>query len=66
MYKVQKLIGEVSSARKAYLNQIKNISEIQAQWKPEPEVWSVIEITEHLFWAEQGGIAGMWKCYKGR
>jgi hypothetical protein len=34
---------------------------MQAQWKPKHDVCSVIEITEYLFWAEQGGIAGMWK-----
>jgi hypothetical protein len=61
MNTVKKLIQEVSTARKAYLNQIKNISEMQAHWKPSSEVWSVVEITEHLFWAEHGGIAGMWK-----
>lgn len=29
--------------------------------KPVPEVWNAIEFTEHLYWAEQGGLAGMWK-----
>ncbi len=58
---VKKLIGEISTARVGFLDQIKNISELEAQWKPRPEVWNVTEITEHLFWAEQGGIAGMWK-----
>jgi hypothetical protein len=57
---VKRLINEVSAARKAYLDQLKNISAVQAQWKPKPDVWSVVEITEHLFWAEHGGIAGMW------
>ena len=38
-----------------------NALEVQATWKPEPQVWNIIEITEHLFWAEQGGIFGMWK-----
>ena len=61
MNTVEKLIQEISAARKVYLNQLENISEVQAQWKPKPEVWNVSEITEHLFWAEQGGIAGMWK-----
>jgi hypothetical protein len=38
-----------------------DLTEIQARWKPSPDVWNCIEITEHLFWAEQGGILGMWK-----
>lgn len=37
------------------------ISESLAQWKLLPEEWNLIEITEHLYWAEQGGILGMWK-----
>lgn len=58
---VSKLINEVSVARKAYLDQLQSISEERAQWKPKSDVWSIVEITEHLFWAEQGGIVGMWK-----
>jgi len=61
MNMVKKLIREVSAARNTYLDQLKNISEFQAQWKPKPEVWNAIDITEHLLWAEQDGIIGMWK-----
>lgn len=61
MNQVQKLIQEVSAARSRYLNEISNISEIQARWKPNTEVWNINENTEHLYWAEQGGILGMWK-----
>jgi len=61
MKTIQKLVQDVSIARSLYLDQIANLSEIQAQWKPGPEAWNIIEITEHLFWAEQGGIFGMWK-----
>jgi hypothetical protein len=58
---VEKLIKDVSDSRKIYINQVKSFPEIKAQWKPSPEVWNMVEITEHLFWAEQGGILGMWK-----
>ena len=61
MSTVKKLIREVSTARQVFLNEISNVTEVQAHWKPSPEVWSIAEITEHLFWAEHGGIAGMWK-----
>jgi hypothetical protein len=61
MNTVRKLIEEVEMARTSYLDKIANVTEIQALWKPNPEVWNIIEITEHLFWAEQGGIVGMWK-----
>ena len=61
MNTVQKLIEEVSAARSSYLKRIASLTEIEASWKPGPEVWNITEITEHLFWAEQGGIFGMWK-----
>ncbi len=61
MSTVKKLIREVSVSRQDFLNEIRNITELQAQWKPSPEVWNIAEITEHLFWAEHGAIAGMWK-----
>ena|SRR5260221_377366 len=57
----EELIHLVKEARELYVEQIANISEEQAVWKPSPEVWNIIEITEHLYWAEHGGILGMWK-----
>lgn len=65
MVTIEKLIQDVSAERKLYLDQLINISEMQAQWKPAAEVWNITEITEHLFWAEQGGILGMWKTLQG-
>ena len=59
MNTVQKLIQDVATVRESFLETISNVTEAQAQWKPDPEVWSITEITEHLFWAEQGGIVGM-------
>ena len=61
MPKVEMLIHQVREARNSYCKRISPVSEAQAQWRPSPEVWNVIEITEHLYWAEQGGISGMWK-----
>jgi DinB superfamily len=61
MNTIEKLILDVSIARKKYIDQIECCTQEQAQWKPAPEVWNMVEITEHLFWAEQGGILGMWK-----
>jgi|UniRef100_UPI00404A237B hypothetical protein len=58
---IEKLIQNVALERNLYLEQLKGISELQAQWKSIPEEWNLIEITEHLFWSEQGGIFGMWK-----
>lgn len=61
MNTIQNLIQEVSAARSSFLYEINNVTEEKARWKPEPEIWNVIENTEHLFWAEQGAIVGMWK-----
>ncbi len=61
MSTVQQLTQDVAIARASFLDAISNVSEVKAGWKPAPDVWSIIEITEHLFWAEQGGIVGMWK-----
>ncbi|REG88689.1 DinB family protein [Algoriphagus antarcticus] len=58
---IQKLIQDVARARTSYLENIAELSEAQARWKPEAEAWNILEITEHLFWAEQGGLLGMWK-----
>jgi len=61
MSQVKKLIAEVADARNNYLKRLEPITEQKAQWKPAPGIWNLMEITEHLFWAEQGGILGMWK-----
>ena len=61
MSKVEMLIQQVRIERNLYLDQLTSISEKQAQWKAKEEDWNIVEITEHLFWAEQGGIFGMWK-----
>jgi hypothetical protein len=61
----QKLIQDVARARTSYLENIAKLSEAQARWKPDPTAWNVLEITEHLFWAEQGGLLGMWKSLLG-
>jgi DinB superfamily len=61
MNKVNQLIQSVQHARQSYLVQIEKVNEVDALWKPSQHEWNVAEITEHLFWAEQGGIFGMWK-----
>jgi hypothetical protein len=61
MSQVKKLIADVAYARNNYLKPLESIIEQKAQWKPAPDIWNAVEITEHLFWAEQGGISGMWK-----
>lgn len=61
MTKTQILIKDISDSRRTYLDLLSRYSEEQAHWKPDPESWNMVEITEHLYWAEFGGIMGMWK-----
>lgn len=61
MRKTDALIHDVKVARDSYSKRISSISETKAQWKRTVDSWNPIEITEHLYWAEQGGIGGMWK-----
>jgi hypothetical protein len=61
MNKVHHLIAEVGLARKNYISIIQNLTQEKAIYKKADNVWNIVEITEHLFWAEQGGIFGMWK-----
>jgi DinB superfamily len=61
MNTVSFLINEVARVRQEYVALIAKVNEKDAQAKPAPDVWNTVEITEHLFWAEQGAILGMWK-----
>ena len=61
MQTVKQLIEHIAAERKLFLDQLINVTEQQAQWKPSADEWNITENTEHLFWAEQGGILGMWK-----
>jgi len=61
MNKVYELVQQVKRARGSYIDLLTGASEEQAAWKPSPQVWNLVEITEHLYWAEHGGLLGMWK-----
>ncbi|AUD02091.1 DinB family protein [Spirosoma pollinicola] len=56
------LLSDIATARTRYISTVTQLTDQQAQYKPLPEVWSALENTEHLFWAEQGGIWGMWRA----
>lgn len=65
MKTTQQLLQEIAIARQNYVDALLEFDEKQAQVKPSPEAWNAVEITEHLFWAEHGGILGMWKTLLG-
>jgi hypothetical protein len=61
MAAVQQLARQVAEARRNLIAQANLFSEYSSKWKATPENWCATEIVEHLFWAEQGGVLGMWK-----
>ena len=61
MHTIAQLIHDVAVARNNFIALIENVSEQQAAYKPSAAEWSITDNTEHLFWAEQGAIYGMWK-----
>ena len=61
MNKVSGLVKQVDQVRNSYAKLLANVDENEGNYKPMPDSWCLVEITEHLFWAEHGGILGMWK-----
>ncbi|MGI8893243.1 MAG: DinB family protein [Bacteroidia bacterium] len=57
---LSRLVTEVEEARKRFVNTAVNFTHEQGNFKPSPDVWSAAEITEHLVYAEFGGICGMY------
>ena len=58
---LESLLQQVARARRDSIGSSSGLSAAQASWKPNDDTWSVIDNVEHLFWAELGGINGMWK-----
>ena len=59
---MESLLQSVDLARHDFIAAVSGLTKEQAAFQPSPESWSVINITEHMFWAEFGGINGMWKA----
>ena len=66
MNQLDQLLSDVAAARSSYINKVAALTEEQAHWKPAPDVWSAVENTEHLYWAEHGGIWGMWRAFHAK
>jgi hypothetical protein len=66
MTSLDQLLTDVAEARTQYINEVKKLTEEQAHWKPSPDVWNATENTEHLYWAEHGGIWGMWRAFHAK
>jgi hypothetical protein len=61
MSTLTQLLEQVAAARNQFIYTSRGLSAQQAAFKPTPESWCITENVEHMFWAEHGGINGMWK-----
>ena len=61
MSKVKSLVNSVEISRKSYIQTIGQLSNEITNHKPNESSWNIVEITEHLYWAEFLGIAVMAK-----
>ena len=62
---LEKLISKIEISRNAFINSISGLTEKQTKFKPSKNEWSILEITEHIVWAEQIGICGMFNAING-
>ena len=62
---MENLINQVEHARQKFITAASGLTYEQACFKPSPESWSITENAEHMVWAEQGGINGIWKTIEG-
>lgn len=65
MKNLKPLLAEVSEARQHFIRAASGLTSEQSQFKPSPEVWSIVDNVEHMVWAEMGGINGIWRTLNG-
>ncbi len=66
MTQVQLLIDSISKARAEYLSEVSSLSPDQISHKVSDDVWNAVEITEHLYWAEQNGLVAIYKTIQAK
>ncbi|NRB46637.1 MAG: DinB family protein [Saprospiraceae bacterium] len=62
---MNQLIQEVERARQDFIDSLSGLSSQQYRYQPAPDQWAILEIAEHMVWAEQIGVNGMWKALEG-
>ena len=62
MSNLQQLTDDVAKARSSFIAAASGLAPLQASFKPAVDEWSIVDNVEHLYWAEMGGINGMWKA----
>ncbi len=56
------LISTIEEVRAAFIAEASGLSVPQTQFQPTPDSWSILQVVEHIYWAEQVGVLGMWKA----
>lgn len=59
------LIEAVEIARQDFISSVSLLRFDQYNFKPSADQWAIVEIVEHMYWAEQIGVNGMWKALDG-
>ncbi|CAN5382377.1 hypothetical protein BH23BAC1_BH23BAC1_05240 [soil metagenome] len=65
MNDLENLILKVNTARHQFISAASGLTPKQAYFKPSQEEWSITDNIEHMVWAEQGGINGIWRAIEG-
>ena len=65
MSQVKVLINSVEKSRASYLNTVQILSKENIEFKKDEYSWNIIEITEHLYWAEFLGSAAFGSEFVG-
>lgn len=65
MNEIESLLERVSIARSNFIRATNELTNEQAAFKSSTDAWSITDITEHMYWAEFGGINSMYKAVDG-
>ena len=63
--KVQVLFEEIEKARMAFIIEVQGLTLEQVGFKAREGEWTILEIAEHIVWAEQIGVCGMFRAIEG-
>ena len=63
--RVDELVARIEVSRIALIDEVSGLTEMQTKFNPSENEWSILEITEHIVWAEQIGICGMFNAING-
>lgn len=62
---VEKKFKEIEAQRKSLLDEIAKLSHAQQNFKPSPEAWSILQVLNHLVYAETNTVKYMHKKMQG-